>query len=162
MFELVGRWFVVFAFGYVVGNLYRIPAIFHFVERDSGRATHVEYRSIYAKRNSKPCFEWRAALFFFVVPFGVIVCFWAFTNGVIVEVARQIQTNPGKPAWVAIFGSWCFAIVHLIAHYICYLVGTLIGLPRSLSHKSSRQETADYSHNLRSELHQPKCCEEEE
>lgn len=53
MFEIIGRWLIVFAFRYVVGKLYRMPAIFHFVERDSGRGTRVEYRSIYAKRNPK-------------------------------------------------------------------------------------------------------------
>lgn len=128
MFELVGRWFIVFTFGYVVGKLYRIPAIFHFVERDSGRGTRVEYRSIYAKRNSKPYFKWRVALFFFIVPLGIIGIFWALSCGKIVGEIYDIWASLSFNKWLADTGAVCWLIAHIIAHLICYLIGLLVSI----------------------------------
>lgn len=128
MFEIIGRWLIVFAFGYVVGKLYRIPAIFHFVERDSGRGTRVEYRSIYAKRNPKPCFKWRVALLFFIVPFGIIVIFWALSCGKIVGEIYDLWASLSSHKWLADMGAVCWFVAHIIAHWICYLIGLLVSM----------------------------------
>lgn len=128
MFETIGRWLIVFAFGYVVGKLHRVPAISRFIERGTNRVAHVEFRSIYAKSNAKPRYKWRVALFFFIVPFGIIGIFWALSCGKIVGEIYNLWASLSSHKWLADTGAVCWLVAHIIAHWICYLIGLLVSM----------------------------------
>ena len=113
IFEIIGRWLIVFAFGCLVGGIYHIPRLKRFL-------------LIHRVSNNK--LGWREILVFFVVPAMFIGIFWALSCSEIVGEIYDIWASLSSHKWLADTGAVCWLIAHIIAHWICYLIGLLVSM----------------------------------